>query len=93
VKDNKRWTVAVDGTPWAEKFDNTWDPFFSPDSNTIIAKAERNGKFYLVIDGKISKKGYEYLWNPVFNSDGKKLLIRCVDGGKYYRRVVPINEL
>jgi hypothetical protein len=83
----------VDGTPWAEKFDNAWDPVFSPDSSIVVTKAERNGNFYIVVDGKVGKKGYEALWNPIFSPDGKKILVRCVDGGKYYRRVIPINEL
>ncbi len=93
VKNRNTWTVAVDGSPWSEHFDNVWDPIFTPGSDRVIAKAEKNGKFYIVIDGKMGKKGYESLWNPVLSRDGQKLLIRYVDGGKYYRRVIPINEI
>ena len=87
------WTIAVDGAPWSETFDNIWDPVFSPAGDKVAAKAEKNGKYYVVIDGKAGKKGYETLWSPVLSPDGKKVLVRCVDNGKYYRRVVPLSEL
>ena len=93
VKNNNRWTIAVDGTAWSETFDNIWDPVFSPGSDKVVAKAEKNGRYFIAVNGKIGKKDYEWLWNPVFSPDGTKLLIRGVDKGKYYRRVVPINEI
>jgi hypothetical protein len=92
-EDNNKWTAAVDGSIWSDTFDNVWDPMFSPGGDTIIAKAEKNGTFFIVIDGKIGKKKYESLWNPVFSPDGEKLLIRCIDRGKYYRRVIPLTEI
>ncbi len=57
VKNNNRWTIAVDGSPWSETFDNVWDPVFSPGGDKVAAKAERNGKYFVVVDGKIGKKG------------------------------------
>jgi hypothetical protein len=70
-----------------------WDPVFSPDGTTVIAKAEKNKKYFVVIDGKAGKKKYDALWSPVFSPDGGKVLVRCIEGGKYYRRVIPINDL
>jgi Tol biopolymer transport system component len=87
------WTIAVDGSLWSETFDNIWDPVFSPAGDKVAAKAERNGRYYIVVNGNVSKKGYESLWNPVFSPDGNKVLVRCVDNGKYYRRIVHVSEL
>ncbi len=83
----------MDGSPWPERYDNVWDPVFSPAGDKVAAKVERNGKYFLAVNGKIGKKGYESLWSPVFSPDGSKLLVRCVENGKYYRRVVPVNEI
>jgi Tol biopolymer transport system component len=93
VKDNNKWTVAVDGSTWSDTFDNVWDPMFNAGGDTVIAKAEKNGTFFIVVDGKIGKRKYESLWNPVFSPDGEKLLIRCIDKGKYYRRIIPLTEI
>jgi hypothetical protein len=56
------------------------------------AKAEKNGKFFVVVDGRVAQNGFDNLWDPVFSPDGEKLLIRCIEDGKYYRRVVPVDE-
>jgi hypothetical protein len=93
IPGNNRWTIAVDGTPWAEDFDMIWDPIFSPGSDKVITKVEKNGRYFIAIDGRVGRQGFEALWNPVFSPDGEKLLIRCIEGGKYYRRVVPIGEI
>ena len=59
----------------------------------MIAKAEKDGKFFIVADGKIGKHRFEALWDPTFSPDGSKILVRGVEGGKYYRRVVPVEEI
>jgi hypothetical protein len=93
IEGNDRWTIAVDGTPWAEDFDMIWDPVFSPGSDKVAAKAERNGKYFVVVDGRVGRRVFEALWNPIFSPDGEKLLIRCIEGGKYYRRIVPLGKI
>ena len=85
--------ITVDGTPWTESFDMVWDPVFSPDSQNVAVKAEKNGAYFLVLNGKRGKHDYEALWNPVFSPDGKSILIRYVRGGKYYRKVSPLNDI
>jgi Tol biopolymer transport system component len=69
-----------------------WDPVFSPDSKKVVAKTERNGKFFVVVNGKPWKDAYDSLWNPVFSPDGEKILVRCIKDGKYYRKVLPVDE-
>ena len=70
-----------------------WDPVFSPDSDTVAAKAEQDKKYFIVLDGKRGKQAYDALWPPVFSPDGSKLLVRAVENGKYCRRVMPLGEL
>ncbi len=83
----------MDGVPWEVDFDMIWDPVFSPDGNIIVAKGEKNGKFFLIKDGKIGRNEFEALWDPVFSPDGNKLLVRVIEDGKYYRRVIPVEEV
>jgi hypothetical protein len=89
----KVWGIVVDGQPWPEKYDMVWPPVFSPDSQHVAAKAEKNGKYTIVIDGKAWYKEFEALWNPIFSPDGSKILVRAIEEGKYYRRIVPVNEI
>jgi hypothetical protein len=70
-----------------------WDPVFCPDGRHVAAKAERDGRYFLVGDGKVAGKGFDQLWDPSFNADGSKILLRYVEDGKYYRQVVPTNEM
>ena len=58
----------MDGSPWPERYDNAWDPVFSPAGDKVAAKVERNGKYFLAVNGKIGKKGYESLVEPRFQS-------------------------
>ncbi len=93
IEGNDRWTIAIDGTPWLEDFDMIWEPIFSPDSDTVIAKAEKKGKYCVVVNGKSGKQRFDSLWNPIFSPDGEKLLIKYIEGGKYYRRIVTLGEI
>jgi len=70
-----------------------WDPVFSPDSERVLVKAQRQGNHLLVVDGRPGKSSYEYLWNPAISADGEKVLIRCIQDGKYYRKVIAINDI
>ena len=40
VKEDNRWTVAVDGVPVKDDFEMVWDPVFSPCGQHVLAKAE-----------------------------------------------------
>lgn len=93
IKGNDRWTIIVDGVAWDQTFDMIWDPVFSPDSKTIVAKAEINGKYCIVVNGKPGKKFFDALWRPVFSPDGNKLLVRAVTQGKYCRYILNLNEV
>jgi hypothetical protein len=92
IKGNDRWTIVVDGIPWEKDFDMIWDPVFSPDGNTVVAKAEINGKYRVVVNGKPGKNSFDALWSPIFSPHGDKLLIKCIKGGKYYRYVLSLEE-
>jgi hypothetical protein len=81
----------MNGEAWNTTFDMVWDPVFSPGSDHVAARVEKNGALSLVIDGRLSRRCYEMLWNPLFSPDGKKLLIRAVEKGKYVRSVVPVD--
>ena len=85
--------IAVDGVPWGETFDMVWDPVFSPNGDTVIAKVEREGRFSIAINGKVWDHNFEALWEPAFSPDGTKVLIKAVEDGKYYRRVVTLQEI
>lgn len=93
VKDDGRWTVAVDGVPAEGGFDQVWDPVFSPCGSHVLAKAELAGKYVILADGARRGKGYDMLWDPAFSPDGQSVLLRYVEGDKYCRQVTPAAEL
>ena len=93
VKDNGRWTIAVDGVPWTETFDMIWDPVFSPNGKYVAAKAERKKEMFLVINGKAVTKGFQNMCEPVFSPDGSKILINDLELGRVYRRLLSVNQL
>ena len=84
---------AVDAAVWSEAFEMIWDPVFSPDGEHVLAKAERDSKYFIVVNGKIAGKAYDALWEPEFSPDGKGILLKYVEDGKYHRQVVPASEL
>jgi hypothetical protein len=70
-----------------------WDPVFSLCSSHVVAKAERDGKYFVVYDGKVSKTGYEALWEPQFCPDGNAVLLRYIADGKYCREVKSTGDM
>jgi len=92
VKENNKWTIAVDGEPWSEEFDMIWDPVFSPDGRFVAAKASRGKDFFLVINGKVVSLGCENASVPVFSANGAKILYNSFELGRCYRRVVPVEK-
>jgi hypothetical protein len=93
IPGNDRWSMCVDGNRWAEDFDMIWDPVFSPDSQTIVTKAERDGKYFIAVDGKVGRQSFDALWQPAFSPDGKKLLVRYINDGKYHRSVTSLDKI
>lgn len=94
VKDSNRgWTIAVDGVAWHDVFDNIWDPVINYPGTKIAARAEKDGKYYIVVDGRTIREPYEILWDPIFSPDGNKILIRGVKGDKYIRKIISLGEI
>lgn len=74
-----------------------WAPAFSPDSQHVAAKVEKDGQFTVVVDGKPLKKNYAKVWDPVFSPDSQHILLRALEGSGsdtiYTRSVLPLNEI
>jgi WD40 repeat protein len=67
-----RWTVAVDGVPWAATFTKlVTDATFSPDGQRIAALAKEGETFRVVVDGSPWSDAWDMAWKPVFSPDGK----------------------
>ena len=73
-----------------------WTPVFSPDSQHVAAKVEKDGQFTLVMDGKPLKNTYTKVWDPVFSPDSQHVLLRALEGSGsdtiYTRSVLPLNK-
>ena len=93
VKENDRWTVAVDGVPAIETFDMAWDPVFSPSGDHTLARVRRDGRYALLVDGRKTGAAYDRVWDPVFSPDGNRVLLKYMVDGTIYRHVAAMNEL
>jgi hypothetical protein len=93
VRDDERWSIAVDGKAWPGTFDMVWDPVFSPDGRRVIAKVERARKLSLAMDGLVWSEGWDQLWDPVFSPQGDKVLVRGTRAGSYYRQVLDVSSV
>jgi hypothetical protein len=93
VRDEGRFSIAVDGRPWQHSFETVWDPVFSPDGRTVIAKVRTADGYTLAVNGRPWSRRLELVWDPVFNPDGKRVLVRCVEGGHLLRQVLPLSAL
>jgi hypothetical protein len=49
VKDEKGWTIAVNGQTWEERFILCGDPHFSPDGEKIMVIVRKEGKYYRLV--------------------------------------------
>ena len=78
---------------WKHDFDMAWKPVFSPDSQHLAARVDKNGKYTIAIDDRLWQQQCEAVWDPVFSPDGDKILLRSIEDGKYYRRILPVAEL
>jgi hypothetical protein len=74
-----------------------WAPVFSPDSQHVAAKVEKDGQFTLVVDGTPLEKTYPKVWDPIFSPDSQHILLRALEGtgpeAVYTRSVLPLNEI
>ena len=93
LKDNGRWSMAVDGEAWDRDFDMVWDPVFSPDGQTVAAKVEFDGRRAIAIDGRVGTQHFDDVGCPTFSPDGSKLLVRARDGDQIVRWVTPVGSL
>jgi hypothetical protein len=95
VKENGRWTVAVDGKSWPETYDMLWQPVFSPDSQKVAAKAEKKGRYVILVDGRPVSEESRMTWSPIFSPDSQKILVRAIEDGsepgRYCRHVLPLS--
>ncbi len=90
VKNNAKWTLAVDGKIWNHWFDRVWGPVISDNGNLVVAIAEENGKYALVINDQIQPDKFEILFQPVIHPDGNKILLKGIKDDTYLRKVILI---
>jgi hypothetical protein len=93
VKDQGRWTIALDGQLWAPGFDMVWDPVFDPSGERVLARVDLGGAYGIAGPRRVWDRRFEKLWDPCFSPDGERVLVRAVEGGKYIREVVPFTSL
>ncbi len=67
------FTVAVDGTPWAARFQGVWKPVFDPRNGSIVAPVRQGGKWSLARDGHLIWSQYVQCWHAAFSADGARL--------------------
>jgi len=95
-KEGEKWSVVVDGTVWAGKYDMAWKPVFSPDGHHAAAKVEKGGRYTIAVNGK-ELRPFKAVWDPIFSPDSDKVLIRAIEGEgddeKYIRQVLPLSEI
>ena len=92
VKNDNKYSIALDGKAWQESFDMIWDPVFSPCGKYILTKAEKNGRFVLVCNGRAFGRSFDNLWDPVFDTGGDKILIKYIENGEFCREVISLSE-
>ncbi|MGE4552132.1 MAG: electron transfer complex subunit TmcD [Desulfovibrionaceae bacterium] len=78
------FTVAVDGTPWAERFVNCYTPVFAPDASKVACQVRRSLYDYTIaVDGKVWGKNYQCVWEPAFNPATGAVVAPVRVGGKW----------
>jgi len=87
VKDEKGWTIAVNGQTWKERFENCGHPHFSPDGEKIAARVKDEKGWTIAVNGQTWKERFKDCSVPHFSPDGKKIMVIVGKEGKYYRLV------
>ncbi len=73
VKDEGRWSIAVDGAAWPRRFDMVWDPVFSPDGRARgWPRWSGTGATPSRSTAGSGAAGSSALWDPVFSPDGQQ---------------------
>ena len=90
VKDEKGYTIAVNGQTWKERFEECGSPQFSPDGEKVAAIVRDEKGHTIAVNGQIWKERFEECGPPRFSPDGKKIMVVVKEGGKYYRLVKEI---
>jgi hypothetical protein len=70
-----------------------WQPIFSPGSDYVAVKIERNGKYGIAVNDRLWDQQCDAIWDPLFSAEGDKLLLRTLKDGRYIRRVVPVADI
>jgi hypothetical protein len=89
---NEDFRIVVDGTPWSGTYDMAWPAVFSPDSKTVAAKVEKNGRYRILVNGKSYERDFDAVWPPIFSEDGTKVLIRAIENNSYIRIVAEVCD-
>ena len=86
-------SLAVDGAVWTNNFDMFWKPVFSPDSNYVAVKFEKNGKYGIALNDQLWDGECDEIWDPVFSPAGDKILLRTLKDGTYSRHVLSVTDM
>jgi Tol biopolymer transport system component len=79
-----KWTVAVDGAPWAARFGGmVTDTVFSPDGQSVAALGVENDIYRVVVDDVVWPEKFDMAWAPVFSPDGKRIAAKVEKNGRY----------
>ncbi|WP_038054822.1 electron transfer complex subunit TmcD [Thermodesulfobacterium hydrogeniphilum] len=85
VPEVGKWTVAIDGKPWKNIFNQMiFNPIFSPDGSKVATIAKHNNKYLVVVDDKVWPDSFENAWDPVFSPQGDKVALRAEKKGKFF---------
>ncbi|MDP2156117.1 MAG: hypothetical protein Q8K68_00210, partial [Nitrospirota bacterium] len=85
------WLVVVSGKE-GPAFDRVVSPVFSPEGKSLVYRARKDGKRFMVIadaNGKVIRQhpAYEQVFQPVFTADGKSVAYGVKDGNKLIWKV------
>jgi len=79
-----RWTVAVDGLPWALTFNElVTDLAISPDGNHVACVGKTDGRWHVAVDGKRWEGDYDMVWPPVFSPDSRHVAAKVEKNGRF----------
>jgi hypothetical protein len=79
-----RWTVAIDGTPWAATFsDMVTELTFSPDGSRSAVTVKEGDNWSVAVDGSRWAKDFAMAWRPVFSPDSSMVAAKVEKDGKY----------
>ncbi|MFC1816714.1 electron transfer complex subunit TmcD, partial [Thermodesulfobacteriota bacterium] len=79
-----RWTLAVNGNPWATTFgDLVTDAVFSPDGNQAACIGKEKEKWIVCVDDQSWQDTFDMAWKPVFSPDGNHVAAKVEKNNRY----------